>query len=80
MKILKRFYVLYKSLYYLNHKDNTKEIVYVCIYKEKLPESKNDCYYFKFPYVTRDLGNECLAKYLTKINFITKIKIITKNE
>ncbi len=64
----------FKYLYYLNHKDNTKELVSVLIYKQILPQSKNDCYYFKYPYVKDNLGNECFSKYLTKLSIIELIK------
>ena len=65
-----------KDIYYLNHKDGSKELIQITIYKQTLPQSKNDCYYFKYPYVKNDLGNECLSKYLTKLNWIDKLKLI----
>ncbi len=61
----------YNSLYYLSHKDGKKEIVQVILYKQKLPQSKNDSYFFKFPCEKNDTGNECKSEYLKKINIFT---------
>lgn len=66
MKLIRNIWkkFLLKDIYYLNHKDGSKELIQITIYKQTLPQSKND------------LGNECLSKYLTKLNWIDKLKLI----
>lgn len=78
IKRLKQKLRLLKRLYNLKHKDGSLEIVDCIIYKQKLPYSKNDVYFFKYPYVKGDIGNEALSIYLQEVSLYEKINMFLR--